>query len=158
MISIIEPIFKQIEFQVESIKMLANKVDIFMLEQEIYPGGRTCFELLTHIALIPEADVMIIKGAGKSEMDDYYHYWQKEVTSIEVFEARLELSMNILLDFYNQLEEDEMLNMKMTYWQTRQTYLDWLLVILTHLTHHRAQLYSAIKQFGDDEGLINLFE
>lgn len=158
MISIIEPIFKQIEFQVESIKTLANNVDIFMLEQEIYPGGRTCFELLTHIALIPEADVMLIKGADKSEMDDYYRYWQKEVTSIEVFEARLELSMNILQDFYNQLEEDEMLDVKITYWQTRQTYLDWLLVILTHLAHHRAQLHSAIKQFGSEKELINLFE
>lgn len=129
-----------------------------MLEQEIYPGGRTCFELLTHIALIPEADVMLIKGASEAEMHDYYHYWQKEVTSIEVFEARLELSMNILMDFYNQLEEDELLETKMTYWQTRQTYLDWLLVILTHLTHHRAELHSAIKQFGEDTETIQLFE
>lgn len=129
-----------------------------MLEQEIYPGGRTCFELLTHIALIPEADVMLIKGASADEMQDYYHYWQKEVTSIEVFEARLELSMNILMDFYNQLEEDELLNTKMTYWQTRQTYLDWLLIILTHLTHHRAQLHSAVKQFGGEIETIQLFE
>lgn len=158
MISVLHPIFKQIQFQVESIKCLANKVDIFMLEQEIYPGGRTCFELLTHIALIPEADVMLIKGASEAEMHDYYHYWQKEVTSIEVFEARLELSMNILMDFYNQLEEDELLETKMTYWQTRQTYLDWLLVILTHLTHHRAELHSAIKQFGEDTETIQLFE
>ncbi|WP_414042376.1 DinB family protein [Macrococcus animalis] len=158
MISVLDPIFNQIQFQVESIKQLANKVDIFMLEQEIYPGGRTCFELLTHIALLPEADLMIINGASATEMQDYYYYWQKEVTSIELFEARLELSMNILMDYYNQLEEEELLETKMTYWQTRQTYIDWLLVILTHLTHHRSQLHSAVKQFGGEIEKFNLFE
>lgn len=158
MISILNPVFRQIQFQVDCIKLLANKVDIFMLEQEIYPGGRTCFQLLTHIALLPEADVLLIKGADKQEMDDYYMYWQKELSTIEMFEARLELSMNILSDFYRVLEEDELLEQKMTYWQTEHSYLDWLLVILMHLTHHRAQLHSAIKQFGGDISDIPLFE
>lgn len=146
----LEPIFSQIKWQVESLKSLFHHVNLFSMEQEIYPGGRTCGELLNHIVLIPEADYKLSQGASYEEMLQYYHYWEKELTTREMLEARLDLSYSILLDAYQELEQEELMAQTTSYWGTTFSQVEWLLMILTHLSHHRAQLYSFLKTEGEN--------
>lgn len=146
----LEPIFSQIKWQVESLKSLFHHVNLFSMEQEIYPGGRTCGELLNHIVLIPEADYKLSQGASYEEMPQYYHYWEKELTTREMLEARLDLSYSILLDAYQELEQEELMVQTTSYWGTTFSQVEWLLMILTHLSHHRAQLYSFLKTEGEN--------
>lgn len=145
----LEPIFSQIKWQVESLKSLFHHVNLFSMEQEIYPGGRTCRELLNHIVLIPEADYKLAQSASYEEMLQYYHYWEKELTTREMLEARLDLSYTILFDAYEELEREALMDKTESYWGTKFSQLEWLLMILTHLSHHRAQLYSFLKMEGE---------
>lgn len=152
----LEPIFSQIKWQVESLKALFHHVNLFSMEQEIYPGGRTCRALLNHIVLIPEADYKLSQGAPYEELQQYYQYWEKELTTREMLEARLDLSYSILLDAFKELEQEELMMQTMSYWGTKFSQIEWLLMILTHLSHHRAQLYSFLKMEGEtiDEPLF----
>ncbi|TDM12119.1 DinB family protein [Macrococcus lamae] len=152
------PIFSQLKFQVESIKELMNCVSFFSMEQEIYPGGRTCLELLTHIVLIPEADYWLSQGASAEEIKQFYFYWQKELTTIEMLEARIDLSFSILEDAYKELEQEDLDRKSKSYWGTMYSQTEWLLVIITHLSHHRSQLFSFLKVEGEDLRTIRLFE
>ncbi|TDL98251.1 DinB family protein [Macrococcus brunensis] len=150
-------IMNQISWQIESLKQLFRRVSFFSMEQEIYPGGRTCQELLNHIVLLPEADYRLSQGASKEEIDQFTHYWQKELTSTEMLEARLDLSFSILKDAYKELEPEELMVKTTSYWGAKYNQKEWLLVILTHLSHHRSQLYTFLKTEGEQID-VKLFE
>ncbi|UTH13475.1 DinB family protein [Macrococcus equipercicus] len=154
----LNPIFSQIKFQVESIKELMHCVSFFSMEQEIYPGGRTCLELLRHIVLLPEADYRLSQGAAEEEIRQFYFYWEKELTTIEMLEARLDLSFIMLEDAYKELEQEDLVRRSRSYWGTAYSQTEWLLTILTHLSHHRSQLFSFLKVEGEDLRTIQLFE
>ncbi|TDM14005.1 DinB family protein [Macrococcus bovicus] len=150
-------IMNQISWQIESLKQLFRRVSFFSMEQEIYPGGRTCQELLNHIVLLPEADYRLSQGVSKEEIDQFAHYWQKELTSTEMLEARLDLSFSILKDAYKELEPEDLMVKTASYWGTTYNQKEWLLVILTHLSHHRSQLYTFLKMEGEQVD-VKLFE
>ncbi|WP_165980728.1 DinB family protein [Macrococcus carouselicus] len=147
----------QIGWQIESLKKLFKHVSFFSLQQEIYPGGRTCQALLNHIVLLPEADYRLSQGATEEEIEQFYLYWEKELTSTEMLEARLDLSFSILKDAYKELEPEELAVKTASYWGTKYNQTEWLLVILTHLSHHRSQLFTFLRTEGEQLD-VQLFE
>ncbi|GGB10968.1 DinB family protein [Macrococcus hajekii] len=150
-------VMNQISWHVESLKRLFKYADFFSMQQQIYPGGRTCQELMNHIVLIPEADYLLSQGASQEEISQFNRYWAKELTSTEMLEARLDLSFSILKDAYKELEPEELASKTTSYWGTTYNQKEWLLVILSHLSHHRSQLYSFLKTEGVQMD-ITLFE
>ncbi len=154
----LNPIFSQLKFQVESIKELMHCVSFFSMEQEIYPGGRTCLQLLHHLVLIPDADYKLAQGATAEEISQFYFYWEKELTTVEMLEARMDLSFSILEDAYKDLEQEDLDARSTSYWGTTYSQTEWLLMILAHLSHHRSQLFSFLKVEGEHLNSIKLFE
>ncbi len=119
------------------------------------PDKRSIGELLSHIALICEADARISDEASEKEMADYYQ--SAEVNSPEEILSALRNNLKGLKQRYDRYTETDLNVTTTSWWGTTDTRLGWLVQILTHMAHHRGQLHSMLVRMGKEPG-IQLFE
>jgi uncharacterized damage-inducible protein DinB len=119
------------------------------------PGKRSLGELLSHIALICEADARISDEASREEMEDFY--LSAKPRSVDEAHSILHNGLASLKKRYDGYSEAELNKATTSWWGTTDTRFGWLIQILMHLAHHRGQLHSMLVRMGKDPG-IQLFE
>ncbi len=112
---------------------------------------RSLSELVRHLALVPRSDLAIMREAGAEEVGAV------EESLNDEFDP--ELLAAALRDSFEQYKA-YLLSLDLHEWMTRSTkafYADqghtqiqWQIETLTHLFHHRSQLYNYLKQRGHE--------
>jgi len=71
----------------------------------------------------------------------------------------LEEGTQALIDYMNSLSEDEFIHKKTKAWyhQEPQSQAQWLIEIITHLAHHRAQMFDYLKQLEYNVKMYDLY-
>ncbi|TSB45941.1 DinB family protein [Alkalicoccobacillus porphyridii] len=146
----------QIKFALIKTIEIADQLTPEDLHKRPTPDKHSIRELLEHLALICQADLLIASGASQQEMDEYY-----AKHSIKEFD-QIKKSM---LDNYSTLEEtylnysDEELKAPVTsFWGVTYTRYEWLLEIVAHLYHHRGQLHAILVHYYKMDLRVQLFE
>ncbi len=117
---------------------------------------RSIGELLEHIAVICKADLLISNGATQKEMTEYYS--SVSLKSVEDVKDAIAYNYEILKDSYRILTESELQERTTSYWGATYTRYEWLLEIVAHIYHHRAQLHTLLVYcYGKDLNIL-LFE
>lgn len=145
--------FHQIQFTINSIKGLIEILDESDFQIAPIKGKRTVGELVSHIAILCKADLQIIEQATIEEMDAFYERYT--VNSKKEMLQQLNEGYEELVWFYENLTDT--FNRATSYWGTTYSYFEWLLEVLAHLNHHRAQLHLYIILLGKNPDVL-LFE
>lgn len=120
-------------------------------------GMRSLRELGNHLAQIPAIDLTILKGAKENEVQDAERSLDHPDPAgwCEVLrEGQKELHR-----YMERLSLDEYENSSGTAFYGRtQTNAQWLLEIVTHLYHHRAQFFMYLKLNGYDVSTRTLYQ
>jgi uncharacterized damage-inducible protein DinB len=108
---------------------------------------RSLLELANHIAQIPQVDMAIMRGLSEEEVGKLERdLWSREPKDL----ARL--MREGLTELNRYMEQLSMSQFEAgsgtAYYGRTQTNCAWLLEVVTHLYHHRAQLFTYLKLLG----------
>ncbi|MGE7925525.1 DinB family protein [Viridibacillus arvi] len=156
--------FHQIQFTINSIKALIELIDESDFQIVPIEGKRTVVDLVSHLAIICKADLQIIGQASMEEMNAFYEL--NTVNSKKEILEQLNEGYEELVCYYESLPDafstatsywGTTFSTATSYWGTTYSQFEWLLEILAHLNHHRAQLHLYITLLGK-EPVVMLFE
>lgn len=120
---------------------------------------RNLLELVHHLVSIPASDLAILKESTQQEVERV-ETAVNDITNPEELANRMRSNFETLKTYMTSLTEDELLNKS-----TRAFYLEhgavqikWLIEIVTHIFHHRSQLYNYLKQQGHELQFFVLYQ
>jgi len=120
-------------------------------------GMRTLFELSNHLAQIPLVDLRILSGAKQEEIRELEESLTRE--NVEGWCELLREGYSEVRRYMENLTFDAYENSSGTAFYGRtQTNSQWLLEIVTHLYHHRSQLFTYLKLLGYPVNTKTLYE
>ncbi|WP_088044019.1 DinB family protein [Bacillus sp. EAC] len=151
----IENVIHQLRFSVESVLHMVNRLDHNDMNFRLLEEKKSIGELVQHLCELIEADLLISKGTLKEEMNQYYQ--SVNCRSIDEMKKLLTSGLKSLESEYSILTEEELAKKVSSYWGVEYTRFEWLLEILVHFTHHRAQLHMLISMKYRDLNVM-LFE
>lgn len=127
--------------------MLGRLVEARHLEWRPQPNMRSLIELANHLAQIPLVDLRILSGAKQEEVHELEDSLWRD--NPEAWCTLLREGYTEVRQYMEALSFDQYENGSGTaYYGRTQTNGMWLLEIVTHLTHHRAQLFMYLKLNG----------
>jgi len=117
---------------------------------------RTLAELANHLGQITAVDYRIIKGDGEMEIERLEQSLARE-NPAELAKVMQDGAVDIRR-FMERLNFDEYENGSATaYFGRTQTHARWLLEIVTHIYHHRSQLFMYLKLQGYEVSTRDLY-
>lgn len=118
---------------------------------------RTLQELAEHLALVPGADLLILKEQPETIVRDYEALYDKAGT--EQLITAMEQGKRDLITYMDGLTDEQFLTRKTTpfYLEHGTTQAQWLIEIVTHAQHHRAQLFTYLKLLGYEVNMFDLY-
>ncbi|AYV66236.1 MULTISPECIES: DinB family protein [Niallia] len=146
----------QIEIALKTTIEMVETIEEADLQQRPDDNKRSIGELLEHIAVICKADLLISNGATQKEMDEYY----SSVALLNMQDIKNAIADNYktLKDIYMNLTEIELQERTTSYWGVTYSRYEWLLEIVAHIYHHRAQLHTLLVYCCGKDLNISLFE
>jgi uncharacterized damage-inducible protein DinB len=146
----------QIEIALKTTIEMVETIEEADSQQRPDDNKRSIGELLEHIAVICKADLLISNGATQKEMDEYY----SSVALLNMQDIKNAIADNYktLKDIYMNLTEIELQERTTSYWGVTYSRYEWLLEIVAHIYHHRAQLHTLLVYCCGKDLNISLFE
>lgn len=144
----------ELEFICRNCARLIGQIEPAMLRfrpqgaEGVDPGKlRNLIELANHLAQIPAVDTAILRGLPEEEIQrTERELWNDNVVGLK---GVLREGYEELHRFMEKLSISEFETGSATAFYGRtQTYAQWLLEVITHLYHHRAQLYTYLRLAG----------
>lgn len=151
----IESVIHQLRFSVNSVVHMIDSLCEEDLHYRPMVNKKSIGELVQHLCELIEADLLISSGATKIEMEEFYH--SVKCHNIVDLKALLSNGIEQLTKTYKLYNEEELKQKKSSYWGVEYTRFEWLLEILVHFTHHRAQLHALVVMKNGDMQ-VSLFE
>jgi uncharacterized damage-inducible protein DinB len=120
------------------------------------PNKHSIGELLEHIAIICQTDLLISMGATKGDLNKFY----SNVSLRSIIEIRKGIfdSFKLLEETYMSFTELELQEEITSYWGTTYSRYEWLLEILAHVYHHRGQLHAVLVHCYKKDIKVMMFE
>lgn len=145
-------ILNELKFISHTIEQMFEYVDEKIAHEYPVTGKMSVWEVCIHLTQIPTADLLIPKNYTKQQMTTYY----KTNIPINVENAKVQFITGIqeLIHFFESLSEAQLSKRFTTYWGSEYSRKEWLIQILTHLVHHRAQLYQYLLLLECDVEMV----
>lgn len=151
----IESVIHQLRFSVDSVIYMIDCLSDDDLHYRPVENKKSIGELVQHLCELISADLLISSDATKIEMDEFYDS-VKCHTIVDLKDLLLN-GMEKLIKTYELYNEEDLMQKKSSYWGVEYTRFEWILEILVHFTHHRAQLHTLIVMKNGDMQ-VSLFE
>lgn len=146
----------QVWIAVRSITDMMDKLEPGDVDVKPTDNKYSIGQLLAHMSLICQADLLISDKASEEEMSTFYssHILQ----SIDEMKEALMESYVLLENRYVNYSEEELMQTTISYWGVSYTRFEWLLEISSHLYHHRGQLHAMLVHCVGKDPEVALFE
>lgn len=156
-VSLTETLLEEFYVIVRTTNNLLKKADPSVYDFRPADNMRSFLELANHLVQIPHVDLAILQE--KSEQD--IRNLEKKLSAKNVSELShvLEEGYHLLKSYFLSLSEEEFLTKetKAFYAERGMTQSKWLVEIVTHAFHHRAQLFTYLKQTKHDVNMFDLY-
>ncbi|SFD75672.1 DinB family protein [Fictibacillus sp. FJAT-27399] len=153
-----EMLLEELELIVRTSTNLIGKISPNHLDYRPRENMRSLHELVLHLVSVPSTDLLILQEKSEEEVREL----ESEVASDhepEQWIVRMKNGLQDVRSYMEQMPDEEFLQKK-----TKPFYLDhgtvqakWLIEIVTHAQHHRAQLFNYLKEQGYDVNMFNLY-
>ncbi len=151
----VESVIHQLRISVDSVIHMIDCLSDDDFNYRPIVNKKSIGELVQHLCELIEADLLISSGATKLEMEEFYE--SVKCHTIVDLKALLLNGREQLNKIYKLYNEEELMQKMSSYWGVEYTRFEWLLEILVHFTHHRAQLHTLIVMKNGDIR-VSLFE
>lgn len=146
----------QISISVRSITEIMDKLSPSDLDIQPTDNKFSIGQLVAHISLICQADMLISDEASEEQMSTFYS--SKQLQNISEMKEALLATFALLEKRYLEYTEEELVQTTTSYWGVSYTRFEWLLEISSHLYHHRGQLHAMLVHCVGKDPEITLFE
>jgi len=120
---------------------------------------RTLLELVHHLASVPGTDLLIMQEKTEEEVRQLEGAIAADGGDKEKLIAWMNKGLADLKSYMNGLTDDDFLHKK-----TKPFYLEhgsaqakWLIEVVTHAQHHRAQMFNYLKAQGYEVSMFDLY-
>ncbi|USG65857.1 DinB family protein [Brevibacillus ruminantium] len=151
-------LFEELDLIVRTTAGLVRRIPSDQWEYRPIEQMRTLRELVEHLVAVPSVDLLILQE--KTEAD--IRQLEAKIAELPDQEALIEQMVtgtNDLKAYMEGLSDEDFLQKK-----TKPFYLEhgtvqakWLIEIVTHAQHHRAQLFTYLKQLGHEVNMFDLY-
>ncbi|MBA4493860.1 DinB family protein [Paenactinomyces guangxiensis] len=152
-----ELLFHELSVLVRTTRQLLSKIDGDHWTFRPHPSMRTLHELAEHLVQIPAVDLAILQEKDQRSVQQL----EAELSSDnkEGLIAVLETGQQQLREYMESLDEQSFFEKRTTafYAQESSTQAKWLLEIVTHMAHHRSQLFNYLKQLDYNVNMFDLY-
>lgn len=155
--SLTETLLEEFYTVVRTTSNLLEKADQSVFDFRPSDNMRTLLELANHLVQISHVDLAILQEKSEKEIREL----EKKLSAQNVAELThvLEEGYHLLKSYFLSLSEEEFLNKetKAFYAEKGMTQAKWLVEIVTHAFHHRAQLFTYLKQTKHEVNMFDLY-
>lgn len=153
-----EMLYKELDLAVRTTRGLLSKIKSDQWEYRPRENMRTLQELAHHLVLVPITDLAILQEKSQEEVAQYY----REIEHLrdgEELGRLMEKGSAALKAYMDGLSEEDFLHKKTTafYMEYGTEQAKWLIEIVTHIFHHRSQLFTYLKQLGHEVNMFDLY-
>lgn len=119
---------------------------------------RSLIELVHHFIQITASDLVIMQEKDETEVGQVENRLSG-IEDNEKLEAALWSNLDMYKTFISSMNEDEYLtrSTKAFYMEHGHLQVQWQIETLTHVFHHRSQLYNYLKQLGHELNFYMLY-
>ncbi|PKR77106.1 damage-inducible protein DinB [Halalkalibacillus sediminis] len=151
-------LFHEIEVGVRSTQNLLLKIRDQDWDYRPHENMRSIRELVEHLISIPAVDLYILQEEPHESIKALEDKYSK-LNSVDDMNVVFEDGYNKLNNYMTSLSNEEFLNKKTKafYMENGQTQATWLTEILTHIFHHRGQLFNYLKQLDYEVSMFDLY-
>ncbi len=153
-----EHLFNELRLIVGTTAGLLRKVETEHWGYRPHAAMRTLGELAQHLALVPAVDLLILQEHSETEIRELEGQYA-QVIDADKLAAVMEQGTQKLVRYMEELSDEQFLTLA-----TKPFYLDhptaqvkWLIEIVTHAQHHRAQLFTYLKQLSYPISMFDLY-
>ncbi|MGN7386361.1 DinB family protein [Sporosarcina sp. SAFN-015] len=154
--SYVKTTLNQISIAVRSIADMMDKLELSDLVIQPTENKFSIGQVVAHISLICQADLLISDEASEEQMSTFYSSNRLQ-TLLEMKDALL-ANLALLENRYLEYTEEELMQTTTSYWGVSYTRFEWLLEISSHLYHHRGQLHAMLVHCVGKDPEVVLFE
>ncbi|KIL38066.1 damage-inducible protein DinB [Gordoniibacillus kamchatkensis] len=151
-------LLEELELAVRTSEALIKRIQPGEWEYRPKDNMRTLLQLVRHLAAIPASDMAIMQEKTQQEVERTENSMQ-HTTDAHELAGRLRINYEELKRYIVSMNEDELLH-KATqafYHDHGTVQIKWLIEIVTHMFHHRSQLYNYLKQLGHELNFFMLY-
>ncbi|WP_141546924.1 DinB family protein [Bacillus sp. AFS053548] len=144
----IENVIHQLSLCVKSVLEMIDLINEEDLKFRPVEDKKSIGELVQHLCELIGADMEIMRGVSQEMMVNYYT--EVECKSLVDMKRLLQKNFHELKEVYFNMKENDLVEKTTSYWGLQYSKFEWLLEILVHFTHHRAQLHMLLVQKKGD--------
>ena len=151
-------LFEELEHIVKTSCNLIRKISPVHWDYKPGDNMRNLKELVQHLVSVPVVDLLILQEKSESEI----RALEAEIaagTEKETLISWMNSGTADVKHYMEELTEEEFLRKK-----TKPFYLEhgsvqakWLIEIVTHVQHHRAQMFNYLKTLGYEVNMFDLY-
>ena len=117
---------------------------------------RSCWELANHLVSIPATDTVIAQEKDQPAVQA--KETGREATTVEGLDGVWDQGMEELIAHYSALPPDQFESLETTsFYGHKAVAKTWLVETVTHVHHHRAQLFTYLKLMGRPVDMFYLY-
>lgn len=148
----------ELEHIVRTSSSLIGKISPGHWEYRPRENMRSLLELAQHLVSVPSVDLLILQEQGQPDIrrvEDEIN----EARTAERLSAWMDKGFQDLKAYMEGLSEEDFLHKatKPFYLEQGSVQAKWLIEIVTHAQHHRAQLFNYLKELGYEVNMFDLY-
>ncbi|MCG7410060.1 DinB family protein [Paenibacillus sp. ACRRX] len=151
----VEASLHQLKVAVQSVVKMMDQLTDSELDISPIANKRSLRELLVHLSMICMADRRIVEGASEEEMRVFYK--EHEPHTLQRAKEVALAGLHQLEYLYKGYSEVELMEKTTSYWGVSYSRYEWLVEMVGHVYHHRAQLHMMMTEHVREPKVI-LFE
>ena len=144
-------LLNELETGVRTGEALIARISPEQWEYRPQDNMRSLIELVRHFALVPRSDLAIMQEYSAEDVA-LVENSLNENNDPQALAAALRESFEQYKAYITSLDLDDLMNRSTQafYAESGHTQIQWQIETLTHLFHHRSQLYNYLKQQGHE--------
>ncbi len=152
-------LFEELELIVGTTVKLLGKIKAEHWGHRPAANMRSLLELAQHLAGVPSVDLLILKENAEEAIRELEARIEADGENADKLAGWMTSGMAELKDYMEGLSDEDFLHRK-----TKPFYLEhgssqakWLIEIVTHAQHHRAQMFNYMKALGYEISMFDLY-
>lgn len=153
-------LFEELDLAVKTSINLILKIENSQWNYRPKENMRSLVELVHHLVSLPLSDLTCLM---EEKSENEYRKIELDIEEIrdqEKLGTQMQHNFEKLKDYILSLSDDDLMNKKTKpfyFEQGGHTQIKWLMEIVTHTYHHRAQLFNYMKQLDHDINMFDLY-
>ncbi|MEC0203806.1 DinB family protein [Paenibacillus lautus] len=152
-------LFEELELIVRTSSNLIGKISAEHWDYRPAHNMRSLQELVHHLVSVPATDLLILQEKSEAEIRELEASIAADGVDKDKLISWMTKGLADVKSYMNGLTDEEFMQKKTKpfYLEHGSTQAKWLIEIVTHAQHHRAQMFNYLKAQGYEVSMFDLY-